>query len=360
VTVTNALGLTASSLVSVRAVQTFSAVQLLTAVTTVQSGSMQQFAARGLDQFGVPMVVQPPFSWSVDSGGAGAIGPDGTFTAIGKGPAVVRVWSGGLSAATTVTVYILNSQLPGPGAGDQAGRPSRPNDGLLVGAAPPVPVDAAIAAQLDAGPDESQSARMLVTRSAAPRATEDEDLSGDAVQAHLSGALDRSPFGARSMQDALRSALHRDLIDYTRLKADVTAFRLGPDALRDVMLDATRAQIAAELSIYNAVSSSPLLRHAIDALLQQGGVGQQAASIVARFAATTTVAFSAGYLLWCVQGGTLFMSMLTAVPFWTWFDPLPVLDSWDRVGGGLSARGGSGPASREDADMNWLMGEPVS
>lgn len=359
VTVSNPLGLTATSLVSVRAVQTLSGIELFPAVFSVPSGSTQQFTAAGLDQFGIPMVAQPRFSWTADAGSAGMIGPGGTFTAIGKGPATIRAWSGGLSAGITFNVYIVNSQLPGQGSSEPGAHASRPGDGPLVSAAS-IPIDGSIAG-LDGTPTELQASRLVVARSDAPRPADAEDLSGDPVQARLAQALDRSPFGTRSSRDAWRSALQRDLIDYTRLKADVTASRLGHDALRDAMLDATRAQIAAELAIYNAVSSSPLLRHAIDAMLQQGSAGQQAANIVTRFAATTTVAFSAGYLLWCIQGGTLFMSMLTAVPFWTWFDPLPVLDSWDRVRGGLSARGGSGPGSGDDdVDMNWLMGEPAT
>jgi len=358
-TVTNSFGLTASSLVSVRAVQTFSRIELSPAVASVQSGSSQQFAARGLDQFNNPLVVQPSFTWAVDSGGAGSINQGGLFTAVGRGPAMVRATADGLSAALPVTVWILGAPPPTQGAGEPDARPPRTPEAFLIGSTPPLQSDSSNSEIQDGTPRESDMPRLVGSVLAGTQASLDKDWSGDAVQARLTQALDRSPFGMRSAANALASALQRDLIQYSRLKADVTAARLGSDALRDAMLDAARYQIATELAAYSALAGSPVFRHAIDALLQQGGGAAQGVSMVTKVAATTTVAFSAGYLLWCLQGGTLFMSMLTAVPFWTWFDPLPVLDSWDQSRGGVSARGGKGKAAGhdEEADMNWLMGE---
>jgi hypothetical protein len=230
---------------------------------------------------------------------------------------------------------------------------------FLIGSTLPLQSDSSNSDIQHGTPRESELPRLVGSSLPASGAALDKDWSGDAVQARLTQALDRSPFGLRSAAGALASALQRDLIQYSRLKADATAARLGSDALRDAMMDAARYQIATELAAYSALAGSPVLRHAIDALLQQSGGAAQGISMVTKVAATTTVAFSAGYLLWCLQGGTLFMSMLTAVPFWTWFDPLPVLDSWDQVRAGLSARGGKGKAAshEEDADMNWLMGE---
>jgi hypothetical protein len=31
-----------------------------------------------------------------------------------------------------------------------------------------------------------------------------------------------------------------------------------------------------------------------------------------------------------VQGGALLATALTALPFWRWVDPLPVLDAWEQ------------------------------
>jgi hypothetical protein len=72
--------------------------------------------------------------------------------------------------------------------------------------------------------------------------------------------------------------------------------------------------------------------------------GQQAAAAAEAVAAATRVqqvtigtaaavtgTAVAGYAIWIVQGGALLTSFLTQMPFWRWFDPLPVLDSWDKA-----------------------------
>lgn len=45
---------------------------------------------------------------------------------------------------------------------------------------------------------------------------------------------------------------------------------------------------------------------------------------------TTTVTMSAGFLVWLTRGGSLLMSVLSALPMWRLLDPLPVLESWDK------------------------------
>ena len=39
---------------------------------------------------------------------------------------------------------------------------------------------------------------------------------------------------------------------------------------------------------------------------------------------------SAGYLAWCLRGGALIASALSSLPAWRSFDPLPVLEFWER------------------------------
>ncbi|MEX2142228.1 MAG: hypothetical protein WD894_23370 [Pirellulales bacterium] len=41
-------------------------------------------------------------------------------------------------------------------------------------------------------------------------------------------------------------------------------------------------------------------------------------------------AISAGYLLWCLQAGSLITSAMSSLPVWGSFDPLPVLEFWER------------------------------
>lgn len=357
-TVTNAYGLTASSLLSVRAVQTATRVELSPPVAAVEAGGAEQFAALAVDQFGNPLVTQPRFSWWVDGGGLGSVNGNGLFVAPGTtGSAIVRASADGLVGDSRITVYIVNAPPPAPGTGDAGGRASRPAEVTLVGLAPStVSIDretepSVVAEVVDT---ESPLRAAVLAQSGADTAVHGV-LSQDTIQASLMQALARGLFGPQRGQDGLASALRLDLTQYARLRPEAAALSLGSEA----MLDAARAQFASELSVYSALAGSAVFRHAIDAVLQQAEARGITASMVSKVAATTTVAFSAGYLLWCLQGGTLFMSMLTAVPFWTWFDPLPVLDSWDQLRSGLSARGGTGKSTGrdDDADMSWLTGE---
>lgn len=356
-TATNAYGLSATSLVSVRAVQTVSRINLSPPASAVQAGGMQQFAAVAIDQFGIPLVAQPRFNWWVDTGGPGTVNGNGLFTAAGvTGSAMVHASTDGLAAASRVAVFIVNAPPPAPGTGDSGGHTPKPVEVPLVGVAPlPLSIDHEVAPPAINNADAELPLRPAVVSGSPAAEAINGALSGDTIQSRLVQALDRSPFGSQRVQDGLMSALRRDLTQYTRLRPDAAALRLGSEA----MLDATRAQIASEMSVYTVLGGSATFRHAIDAVLQQAEAHGITASMVSKVAATTTVAFSAGYLLWCLQGGTLFMSMLTSVPFWTWFDPLPVLDSWDQVRSGLSARGGKHrrKGRDDDADMNWLMGD---
>jgi len=47
-------------------------------------------------------------------------------------------------------------------------------------------------------------------------------------------------------------------------------------------------------------------------------------------AAGLAVTATAGYVLWCLRGGSLLASMLSSIPLWRWFDPLPILESRDK------------------------------
>jgi hypothetical protein len=49
-------------------------------------------------------------------------------------------------------------------------------------------------------------------------------------------------------------------------------------------------------------------------------------------AAAFSGAFSVGYVLWCLRSGSLVASALSSLPLWRSFDPLPVLDFWERDG----------------------------
>ena len=106
VTITNAAGLTASSSVTVVVNQTLSAIAISSAAQgNLLAGATRQFAAKGLDQFGIAMATQPAFAWSV--AGGGTITPAGLYKAPATAAAAAATVSakvGTLSQSVAVTV----------------------------------------------------------------------------------------------------------------------------------------------------------------------------------------------------------------------------------------------------------------
>jgi hypothetical protein len=92
--------------------------QILTSIVlspntpSVLQGATQQFTAKALDQFGVPMANQQIFTWSA---GSGTIGAAGLFTAPGAGSScTVTVKSGSVTGTATVTLLTNTGKLQDP------------------------------------------------------------------------------------------------------------------------------------------------------------------------------------------------------------------------------------------------------
>jgi subtilase family serine protease len=81
--VTDGLGLSASSTVGVAVSQAFTSVVVSPTSVGVQDGGQAQFSAVADDQFGAPLSVQPTFGWAVV--GLGAISSTGVYTAPATG-----------------------------------------------------------------------------------------------------------------------------------------------------------------------------------------------------------------------------------------------------------------------------------
>jgi hypothetical protein len=105
VTVQDALGLSATSNVTVNVAQTASSLKVTPGNVTLANGATQQFTAVALDQFGNALAVQPAFTWQVNGGG-GTISSAGLYTApaSGTGNFQVKVSAGGQNAQANVTV----------------------------------------------------------------------------------------------------------------------------------------------------------------------------------------------------------------------------------------------------------------
>lgn len=100
--VLDAQGLSVSSAVNLRVLQTASGLTVSPATATVVVGATRQFAAVVLDQFNTAMASQPSFTWTA---GGGTISGSGAFIATtAGGPYPVTATSGALSNTASVTV----------------------------------------------------------------------------------------------------------------------------------------------------------------------------------------------------------------------------------------------------------------
>jgi len=103
VTVRDAEGLTATGAVSVTVNQNPTSLAVSPAIATLPAGTSQLFTAEVNDQFGDPLLTQPPVSW-ITSGG-GAIDANGLFTATAAGgPFSIGATSGALNGTAALTV----------------------------------------------------------------------------------------------------------------------------------------------------------------------------------------------------------------------------------------------------------------
>ena len=66
-------------------------------------------------------------------------------------------------------------------------------------------------------------------------------------------------------------------------------------------------------------------------------------------------ALSTGYLMWCLRGGSLLATALSSIPAWGSFDPLPVLDFWDKNSKRRPGTKGVADDDTEAADEETLL-----
>lgn len=103
VKVTDAGGLTARRLVSLRVEQVLTTLTVAPTTVTLAPGATKQFAAVARDQFGRRLAVPPTLSWSVTGGGS--VTTTGRYTApLEVGTAVVQAASGSMTATADVTI----------------------------------------------------------------------------------------------------------------------------------------------------------------------------------------------------------------------------------------------------------------
>jgi hypothetical protein len=116
VVVTDAAGHTAESSVGVMVEQVATTVRLSPDGVTLRARETQWFSAIVVDQFGAPLVNQPPLHWSVDAGGAGTINRFGLYQALPGNVAATATVRGttptGLSGTATVAIPATTPEVP--------------------------------------------------------------------------------------------------------------------------------------------------------------------------------------------------------------------------------------------------------
>jgi uncharacterized repeat protein (TIGR03803 family) len=116
-------------------------------------------------------------------------------------------------------------------------------------------------------------------------------------------------------------------------RAAVAASNGRQDLLVAGRLVAVRSVAVAEADskALDELQNSPQVQQEEIDALQKVGQEQKQQRMIVRVASAVTATAVAGYIVWLVQGGTLLMSVISALPFWRWLDPLPVLDSWEKT-----------------------------
>jgi hypothetical protein len=75
-----------------------------------------------------------------------------------------------------------------------------------------------------------------------------------------------------------------------------------------------------------------LLWSQLDSLAEQMESPEEVQDFAVGAVAGLTAMLSTGYLIWCLRGGSLLASALSSIPLWRSFDPLPILEFWERGG----------------------------
>ena len=110
VTVKDAAGQTATSLIAVTVSQTLTSIAVSPASASIAPSATQQFTATARDQFGAALVAQPSLTWAV-SGGPGTINGSGLYTAgaTAGGPYTVSAQAGTVTGTAAVSVVVQNA-----------------------------------------------------------------------------------------------------------------------------------------------------------------------------------------------------------------------------------------------------------
>jgi hypothetical protein len=108
VTITDAMGLSATSDVTVTVDQSLKSISVMPTLASVPAGESDQFKAEALDQFGVPVTPQPSFTWSVRAGGGSIGAHSGLYLATTTAKSVtVQAAASGITGTDAIAITAM-------------------------------------------------------------------------------------------------------------------------------------------------------------------------------------------------------------------------------------------------------------
>ncbi|MDP9173512.1 MAG: hypothetical protein M3O30_06560, partial [Planctomycetota bacterium] len=330
----------------------------------------QQFSAVANDQFGIALSSQPGFAWSRTSG-IGSISGTGLYTAPGgvRGLAVVQVAVGGISTSVTINVGLQAAGTPppennggsnngggnkngggangggiDPGTGDMAGGGSSNGGGGSAGTGggtglgswgtgsggapgsgttPPADNggdsnDDGAGDNTNTGPNQGDNGgtdKPTKQKPAAAGGPLSDSASGDSGSNKRTNSRGSSADSQKPDRSISRAPL-------ARLVSGAASDRL----LASASVEMAQATDTAYIELGDRQQLQVQSRNAANEIKEQ----KKQQQVVESVAASVTATAVAGYLVWLIQSGSLLMSAISTLPFWGWFDPLPVLDSWEK------------------------------
>lgn len=202
------------------------------------------------------------------------------------------------------------------------------------------------AEQAVASRDDSDKGRSRSKSDASGDQAEFDRHSGDLGEVHDAKAVTASTGGAAAGQAQ---------------RVPQAARTMNPEAAvarYDRAFELESARQWEQLQASNILKSLDRLQ---DQANQQGQESHVEAKIAVGTTAGVTVMVSASYLLWCTNGGSLMASMLTSVPLWCKYDPVPILDLADKAKamkkqrkGWFSKAGKSSAETDSEEELNFL------
>jgi hypothetical protein len=119
--------------------------------------------------------------------------------------------------------------------------------------------------------------------------------------------------------------------------------RLSPVKLMHNVIRAGLVDPFAYAKMLNPLQSDAAIWESIEAMMQEmddsDGSWYGEEQILTTTATGLTVSFTVGYVSWLLRAGYLSASLLTVLPLWREFDPLPVLAATEKKPGKSAGRG---------------------